>query len=142
MRPNRIALFAAALASMAALSPEATFASGCERETVARIKTPPGQSCWVYRGDATTFVGKFSNGQRISAEMRGEETEYDPRSGAAATAWRARDPNVEGPGGFYFGDAQAPGMLSFVAPANGTYRFSFSPCAMWGAPGMVKICSR
>ena len=56
--------------------------------------------------------------------------------------WRPRDPNVEGPGGFFFGGAQAPGALAFVAPANGTYRLSFSPCAMWGAPGMVKICAR
>lgn len=142
MKPNRIAFFAAALAGFAVLWPAAALASGCEREVVARIKTSPGQSCWVYRGDATTFVGKFANGQRVSAEMRGEESEYDPRSGAVATAWRARDPNVEGPGGYYFGDAQAPGMLNFIAPANGTYRFSFSPCAMWGAPGVVKICAK
>jgi hypothetical protein len=59
-----------------------------------------------------------------------------------ATVPRPRDPNVEGPGGFFFGEAQAPGELTFVAPANGTYRFSFSPCALWGAPGAVKICAR
>ena len=67
---------------------------------------------------------------------------YDPRSGHVATFWRPRDPNVEGPGGFFFGDAEAPGVLTFRAPSNGTYRFSFSPCAMWGAPGAVKICAR
>jgi hypothetical protein len=32
--------------------------------------------------------------------------------------------------------------MTFVAPATGTYRFSFSPCAMWGAPGAVTICAR
>jgi hypothetical protein len=109
---------------------------------VAGVKFPHGGSCWTYRGLATTFVGKFSNGQTISVEMTGESAEYDPRTGQAATSWRPRDPNVEGPGGYFFGDAQAPGALSFVAPANGTYRFSFSPCAMWGAPGVVKICAR
>jgi hypothetical protein len=46
---------------------------------------------------------------------------------------------MEGPGGFFFGAAQAPRELTFVAPANGPYRFSFSPCAMGGAPGAVKI---
>jgi len=71
-----------------------------------------------------------------------EASEYDPRSGRVATVWRARDSNVEGPGGFFFGAAQAAGELTFVAPANGPYRFSFSPCAMWGAPGAVKICAR
>ncbi len=103
---------------------------------------PEGQTCWIYSGAATTFVGDFEHGQRISAEMRGEGADYDPRTGRTATAWRPRDPNVEGPGGFYFGDADAPGALTFVAPANGTYRFRFSPCAMWGGPGMVKICAK
>jgi hypothetical protein len=27
-----------------------------------------------------------------------------------------------------------PGVLTFVAPANEMYRFSFSPRTMWGAP--------
>jgi hypothetical protein len=74
--------------------------------------------------------------------MTGLTTDYDPRSGRVATVSRPRDPNVEGPGGFFFGGAQAPGVLIFVAPANGTYRFSFSPCKMWGSPGIVTICIR
>ena len=74
--------------------------------------------------------------------MFGQAADYDPRTGRAALSWRPRDPNVEGPGGFYFGAPQAPGQLMFVAPANGIYRFSFSPCAMWGATGAVKICAR
>ena len=128
----------AALAGFAAPA----FASACDKVVVARIKMPAGQKCWTYRGAATAFVGDFSHGQTISAQMTGEQAEYDPRSGEVATAWRPRDPNVEGPGGFFFGDAEAPGALTFVVPANGTYRFSFSPCAMWGAPGAVRICAK
>ena len=117
-------------------------ASSCDREVVVRIHRAEGQACWTYRGAATTFVGDFSHGQRIAVQMMGRASEYDPRSGRVASFWRPRDPNVEGPGGFFFGAPQEPGSLAFVAPANGAYRFSFSPCAMWGAPGVVKICAR
>lgn len=133
---------AATVVGVAALFPAPASASACDREVVAHIKMPAGQKCWAYRGVATAFVGDFSHGQTISALMSGEQAEYDPRSGQVATATRPRDPNVEGPGGFFFGDAEAPGALTFVAPANGTYRFSFSPCAMWHAPGTVKICAK
>jgi hypothetical protein len=132
---------AASLAAAATFSSPA-LASSCNKLVVAQIKLTAGQACWSYRGAATSFVGKFSSGQAISAHMVGEASDYDPRSGRVATVSRPRDPNVEGPGGFFFGEAQAPGELMFVAPANGTYRFSFSPCAMWGAPGAVKICAR
>ena len=134
-----------ALAAALALSPAlwaSASATSCSREVVAQIRFPAHQSCWTYRGSATSFVGKFSSGQRISAEMSGEATDYDPRSGSAAKVSRPRDPNVEGPGGFFYGVPDGPGVLTFVAPATGTYRFSFSPCAMWGAPGAVKICAR
>ena len=117
-------------------------ASSCDKEVAAQIRFPARQACWTYRGPATLFVGKFSSGQTISAQMTGEATDYDPRSGSAATVSRPRDPNVEGPGGYFFGVPDAPGVMTFVAPATGTYRFSFSPCAMWGAPGAVKICAR
>jgi hypothetical protein len=129
------------LAAAATFSSPA-LASSCNKLVVAQIKLAAGQACWSYRGAATSFVGKFSSGQAVSVQMIGEASEYDPRSGRVATVSRPRDPNVEGPGGFFFGEAQAPGELMFVAPANGTYRFSFSPCAMWGAPGAVKICAR
>ena len=102
----------------------------------------PGQACWIYRGAATTFIGDLAHGQAVAVQMMGQASDYDPRSGRAVVTWRPRDPNVEGPGGFFFADAEAPGALTFRAPANGTYRFSFSPCAMWGAPGAVKICAR
>ncbi len=142
MRSNWIVLLAAGVSGFAAPPAAPALASACDHEVVARIKLPAGQTCWTYRGAATTFAGKFSHGRRISAQMTGESAEYDPRTGRVETSWQPRDPNVEGPGGFYFGDAEAPGALTFVAPANGTYRFSFSPCAMWGAPGAVRICAK
>jgi hypothetical protein len=64
------------------------------------------------------------------------------RSGRVAMVSQPRDPNVEGPAGFFFGGAQAPGVLIFVAPANGAYRFSFSPYKTWGSTGIVTICIR
>ncbi len=142
MRSNRLIQFtlSATVAASAGTSP--AHASSCNREIVVRIQMAAGQACWTYRGAATAFVGDFSHGRRIEAQMMGQASEHDPRSGRTVTASRPRDPNVEGPGGFFFGGAQAPGILAFVAPANGTYRFSFSPCSMWGAPGAVKICAR
>jgi hypothetical protein len=116
-------------------------ASSCDKEVAARIRFPARQACWIYRGSATLFIGKFSSGQTVSALMTGEAADYDPRSGSVATVSRPRDPNVEGPGGYFFAVPDAPGVMTFVAPATGTYRFSFSPCAMWGAPGAVKICA-
>jgi hypothetical protein len=109
---------------------------------VAQIRFTGRQVCWTYRGSATSFIGKFSSGQTVSAHMTGEAIDYDPRSGSATMVLRPRDPNVEGPGGFFFGVPDAPGVLTFVAPATGIYHFSFSPCAMWGAPGQVGICAR
>ena len=140
-RRSRNAVLAVALVCVPFISGLAR-ASSCNKDVVAPIQMAAGQLCWTYRGAATTFVGSFSSGQAITAQMIGEASEYDPRSGRVATVWRPRDPNVEGPGGFFFSAAQAPGELTFVAPANGPYRFSFSPCAMWGAPGAVRICAR
>jgi hypothetical protein len=117
-------------------------ASSCSHEVVAQIRMPAGKACWTYRGPATSFIGSFISGQAVSARMTGEETDYDPRSGSATRVSRPRDPNVEGPGGYFFGDPEAPGLLTFIAPATGAYRFSFSPCAMWGAPGAVRICAK
>ena len=135
------AALAAAVALISAQSTSA-LATSCSREVVAQIRFPSGKTCWTYRGPATLFVGKFASGQAVSAQMTGEATDYDPRDGSTATVSRPRDPNVEGPGGYFFAVPDAPGVMTFVAPATGTYRFSFSPCAMWGAPGAVKICAR
>ncbi len=114
-------------------------ASSCDKEVAAQIRFPADHACWAYRGSATLFVGKFSSGQTVSAQMTGEAADYNPRDGSVATVSRPRDPNVEGPGGYFFAVPDGPGVMTFVAPATGTYRFSFSPCAMWGAPGVVKI---
>jgi hypothetical protein len=141
LRSVRRAVLAAALSLAPALSTSASAAS-CAHEVVAQIRFSARQACWTYRGAATLFVGQFASGQTVSAQMTGEATDYDPRSGGAATVSRPRDPNVEGPGGYFYGVPDAPGLLTFVAPATGTYRFSFSPCAMWGAPGAVKICAK
>jgi hypothetical protein len=129
-----VAVFVSALSTSAV-------AASCSREVVAQIRFTGRQACWTYRGSATLFTGKFSSGQTVSAQMTGEAIDYDPRSGRAATVSRPRDPNVEGPGGFFFGVPDGPGVLTFVAPATGTYRFSFSPCAMWGGRGAVRICA-
>ena len=141
MREWRRPIALAAVVSVSALSTSA-LATSCSREVVAQIRFTGRQACWTYRGAATLFIGKFSNGQTVSAQMTGEATDYDPRNGSAATVSRPRDPNVEGPGGYFYGVPDAPGVMTFVAPATGTYRFSFSPCAMWGAPGVVRICAR
>jgi hypothetical protein len=142
MRSDRSVPFLAFAGALACAAPMPALASSCNKEIVARIQMGPGQACWTYRGAATTFVGDFMSGQAVGAQMTGEASEYDPRSRRVASFWRPRDPNVEGPGGFFAGTAESPGFLTFKAPGNGTYRFSFSPCAMWGAPGVVKICAR
>ena len=142
VRPIRTSIALTAAVTLASALSTSALATSCSREVAARIRFPQHQACWTYRGPATLFVGKFSSGQTISAQMTGEATDYDPRSGGAATVSRPRDPNVEGPGGYFFAVPDAPGVMTFVAPATGTYRFSFSPCAMWGAPGAVKICAR
>ncbi len=118
MRSDRVVrlIFSAAVAMAAWRSPAE--ASSCDREIVVRIQMA-GRACWTYRGTATTFVGDFSHGQRIAAQMIGQAAEADPSSGRIIISWRPRDPNVEGPGGFFFSGAQAPGDLTFVAPANG-----------------------
>jgi hypothetical protein len=140
MREWRQPIAVAAAVFVSTLS--SALATSCSREVVAQIRFTGRHACWSYRGPATLFIGKFSSGQTVSAQMTGEATDYDPRNGSAATVSRARDPNVEGPGGYFYGVPDAPGVMTFVAPATGTYRFSFSPCAMWGAPGVVKICAR
>ena len=139
MDSKHIVGFAVAAVALACAPTGSALASACEKEIVVRIQMAPGQACWTYRGLATAFVGDFSHGQRIVVQMMGTASEFDPHSGRIVSFWRPRDPNVEGPGGFFFGAAEAPGALTFVAR---TYRFRFSPCAMWGAPGAVKICAK
>jgi hypothetical protein len=141
-RPIQTSIALAAAVALTSAPSTSALATSCSREVAAQIRFPSGKACWTYNGPATLFVGKFASGQAISAQMTGEATDYDPRSGGVATVSRPRDPNVEGPGGYFYGVPDGPGIMTFVAPATGTYRFSFSPCAMWGAPGAVKICTR
>ncbi len=142
MRPAGAVFLLALVGALCCAGAAPARAGSCDKEVAAQIRFPAHQACWTYRGPATVFVGKFASGQSISAHMTGEATDYDPRSGSAAAVARPRDPNVEGPGGYFYGVPDAPGVLTFVVPATGTYRLSFSPCAMWGAPGVVKICAR
>jgi hypothetical protein len=111
------AALAAAVAFVLALSTSA-LATSCSRDVVAQIRFTGRQACWTYRGLATSFIGKFSSGQTVSAQMTGEAIDYDPRSGSAATVSRPRDPNVEGPGGFFYGVPDRPGVLTFIAPSR------------------------
>jgi hypothetical protein len=142
VRPIQTSIALAAAAALTSALSTSALATSCSREVAAQIRSPSGEACWTYRGPATLFVGKFSSGQTITAQMTGDATDYDPRSGDTTIVSRPRDPNVEGPGGYFFAVPDAPGVMTFVAPATGTYRFSFSPCAMWGAPGAVRICAR
>ena len=140
LQPSAIIGLAALAAS--SMASAVAHAGACHGDTTVRIERAPDDKCWIYRGEATTFIGAFAYGERIAIWMSGEHSDYDPRTGHKVTSWRPRDPNVEGPGGFFTGAAEAPGSLSFTAPASGTYRVSFAPCAMWGARGVVKICVR
>jgi hypothetical protein len=142
MRPAGAVFLLALVGALSCAGAAPSRAGSCDKEIAAQIRIPAHQACWTYRGPATVFVGKFASGQSISAHMTGEAADYDPRSGGVTTVSRPRDPNVEGPGGYFYGVPDAPGALTFVAPATGTYRLSFSPCAMWGAPGVVRICAR
>ena len=134
------AALSVAMAFVLALSTSA-LATSRDHEVAAQIRFTGRQVCWTYRGSATSFIGKFSSGQTVSAQMTREAIDYDPRSGSAVTVSRPRDPNVEGPG-FFYGVPDGPGVLTFIAPTTGSYHFSFSPSAMWGTPGAVRICAR
>jgi hypothetical protein len=92
------AALSVAMAFVLALSTSALATSG-NHEVVAQIRFTGRQVCWTYRGSATSFIGKFSSGQTVSAQLTGEAIDYDPRSGRAVTVSRPRDPNAEGPGG-------------------------------------------
>ena len=48
--------------------------------------------------------------------MTGEAADYDPRNGSTSTVSRPRDPNVEGPGGYFFAVPDAPGVLTLSPP--------------------------
>ena len=128
------------LAGLAVGRPAETRASSCNDEVVARIAMGPGRVCWVYHGSATTFVGAFGAHQHIEVRMKGEADEYDPTTGRDRKSILDRQPDASGPGDFFVSGED--GRLDFATPRAGTYRFGFSPCAMWNAPGTVEVCAR
>jgi hypothetical protein len=139
-RVIRSPLLAMSLAALA-LAPRAAWSSACNDEIVVEIHFAAGDVCWNYRGNATTFVGKFSRGQNVEARMSGESVSYDPQSKKDVTSWEARTPSVTGPNQFS-AEAEMDSVLNFRTPTSGTYRIGFSPCAMWGGQGEVRICAK
>jgi hypothetical protein len=124
-------------------APGVSFASSCRNEVTEQIRFQRGATCWTYSGAATHFVGRFSAKQKVAIRMTGIVDEYDPKSKAITSSWAARQPSLEGPGGFH---AEAPalddsGKLDVVLPKTGQYRFGFYPCAMWHQQGKVEICA-
>ena len=105
-----------------------------------KIAFKKGATCWKYKGTATEFVGKFSRGQNITVQMTGV-AEYLGDNGQTTSAMEPRNVTVVGPRGFSADDLDGTGVVKFKAPANGTYTFSFFPCAMQGGMGDVAICA-
>ena len=83
-------------------------------------KVEKSQACWFYRGVAMTFVGEFSHGARIATQMMGRASEAGLLAGPRSQRRR--------PGRLLLRRRRRARSAEFVAPANGTYRFSFSPC--------------
>jgi hypothetical protein len=108
MRATGAVCLLALVGALSCVGAASSRASSCDKEVVAQIRFTGRQVCWTYRGPATSFIGKFSNGQAVSAQMTGEATDYDPRSGTVATVSPPRDPNVEGPGGYFNGVTDEP----------------------------------
>jgi hypothetical protein len=123
------------------LTPGTARSSACNEEIVAEIRMATGDRCWAYSGHATTFRGKFAQGQNVEVRMSGEAWEHDPATKKDVKSWQPRTPSVEGPGEFSAEAEMGSNILNFRTPANGTYRISFYPCAMWGGQGEVRICA-
>lgn len=136
----------AALALTIALAPTFSRASGCVNEVTVTIHFKKGAACWYYAGRAEQFVGMFSRGQRVVVHMEGEGWQDDGH-GQIKPYWTGRSPSIEGPNKFFAmpdlnPKGSAASTVRAALPASGQYRFSFSPCAMWGGYGHVEICVR
>lgn len=133
------------LACVCAAGP--AFASSCVDEVVAPIRFAKGAVCWSYDGKATHFTGRFSRGQRVTIEMRGQYSRVtDPVSEKTETVWAPRIPQIEGPNRFFVSadppaEGAAAGRLEVILPETGEYKFGFSPCVMWHQNGHVSICT-
>ena len=74
--------------------------------------------------------------------MTGEATDYDPRDGSTATVSRPRDPNVEGPGGYFFGVPDAPGVMTFRRSRDRNLSLQLLTLRDVGRARRVRICAR
>jgi hypothetical protein len=86
--------------------PGVAWSSACNEEVVVEIHMAGGDLCWDYRGNATTFVGKFAGGQNVEVRMSGESAQFDPVTKKDIVTWEVRSPSVEGPDKFF---ADGPG---------------------------------
>jgi hypothetical protein len=116
------------LVPTAVLIPGVAWSSACNEEIVVEIHMAAGERCWVYRGNATSFTGKFASGQTVEVRMSGESAEHDPATKKDVVSWEARSPSVEGPDKF-FAEAKVD-----------SYTDRLLSCAMWGGKGEVHIC--
>ena len=77
----------------AVLIPGVAWSSACNEEVVVEIHMAEGDLCWDYRGNATTFVGKFAGGQNVEVRMSGESAQFDPVTKKDIVTWEARSPS-------------------------------------------------
>lgn len=130
------------LALICTFSSDFAYASGCMQVRDTEIKFKRGKTCWEYSGNNTRYSGNFARGQSVTATMYGLAGFMSDKN-TVEKKWEARDPSVSGPDQF-FKSSEAddePGTMKFVVPRTGRYVFEFSPCAMWGYYGEVKICA-
>ena len=133
-----IRLVSASMLAALAGTPTPSLASSCVNAVSVNIQFQRGARCWTYRGDATHFVGQFRAGQTVFASSTGMASFGDGQWEWMTTT--VRDVSAEGPGGTFIDvNEDEP---SFRVPRTGRYTFSFSPCAMWRAPGTFVVCAR
>jgi hypothetical protein len=135
MRSIRRSILPAALFTVCFV-PLATWA-GCNRPIEVPIRFQPGAVCWQHVGAGTTFTGQFGARQRVTAAAIGQSDNADEKHNWTTTGhWQI---SISGPGGFFV--EAMDGQLEAVLPRSGTYTFEIGPCAVWGAPGMIEICT-
>ena len=112
-------------------------ASACNTPKSVQIRFTRGSTCWTYSGTAEVFTGKFKAGQSIQVSAVGPEQEMGA-NGKIVTHTSQRDVEVQ-----LLGSSQQIDMQNgqMVTPATGTYTFTLYPCAIWGAPQKVQICT-
>ena len=135
MRSVRLALVPVMIAAVC-VAPSTLHASGCNQDIVVPIQFSAGSTCWRHNGPGTTFNGQFAAHQHITASAIGEM--YSAGGKVTTGPWQL---SVTGPGGFSASD-DGNGHLAATLPAAGKYSFSIGPCAVWGAPGTVEICTQ